>query len=99
MDHPSHPFRTSVCSEYEALLLSCKKALDVYNLKHHESRARAYSPEMSEVLSDLADKYERAYARLVKHYSNCQLCHFSQHLKSHRPPRYPMATVTGRHPA
>lgn len=99
MDQVKHPFRTSVCGEYESLLLSCKKALDEYNMKHHESRARAYAPEIAELLSDLADKYERAYARLVKHYSNCELCHFSQHLKNHRPARYPLATMTSRHPA
>ena len=81
MDDPA--FKTSFCSEYESLLHQCKAALDKYNSRYvqvgGEGRGdKVREIEVDAVLARLTQGYERAYARLVKHYANCETCQFSQ---------------------
>jgi hypothetical protein len=88
MDDPA--FRTSFCGEYESLLYGCKAALDRYNSRDVELRGATpgdgvHEAEDDRVLMQLTEDYERAYARLVKHYSNCETCQFSQRPKRRKP--------------
>lgn len=81
-------FKTSVCSEYEALLYTSKSALDEFRAAFETSSEPESEDEtdQQELLTRLKEKYERAYARLIQHFEQCELCKISQKSKSKNPP-------------
>ena len=82
-------FKTSVCSEYEALLYTSKSALDEFRAAFETSsdaEGRKDESDQQEPLTRLKEKYERAYTRLIQHFDQCELCKISQKSKNKNPP-------------
>jgi hypothetical protein len=95
-------FKTSVCSEYEALLHACKAALDELHSRGKAIEARgtgAADPKNAKALLALQEKYERGYSRLVKHYAHCELCRFSHKAKARNLPNPDRVIPFRRHSA
>jgi hypothetical protein len=68
-------FKTAVCTEYECLLLLSKAAFDDFRIKHEKlSAAERKSPQGEPELRRLREEYEKAYARLVRHFDTCEVC-------------------------
>jgi hypothetical protein len=68
-------FKTSVCTEYECLLLLSKAAFDDFRIKHEKLSVSERKSQQAELeLRRLREQYEDAYARLVKHFDTCEIC-------------------------
>src|SRR5580704_2193744 len=81
-------FKTAVCTEYECLLLLSKAAFDDFRIKHEKLSAVERSiPRGETELRRLREEYERAYARLVKHFDSCEICQSMSDLSTQRQPR------------
>lgn len=65
-------FKTSLCKEYECLLLLSKAAFDDFRTKHDEL-LRSGQKDGATLFRRRTD-YEEAYSRLVNHYETCELC-------------------------
>jgi hypothetical protein len=70
-------FKTSVCMEYEGLLLISKTALDNFKKEREELNEYGCGQNKNEAMKTLirlrAD-YQRAYSRLIHHFDVCGLC-------------------------
>jgi len=81
-------FKTAVCTEYECLLLLSKAAFDDFRIKHEKlSAVERKSQQREPELRQLREEYEHAYARLVKHFDNCEICQSMSELSTQREPR------------
>jgi len=68
-------FKTSVCTEYECLLLLSKAAFDDFRKKHAElSESERNDQEGAVTLRRLREEYEESYSRLVRHFDTCEIC-------------------------
>jgi hypothetical protein len=82
-------FKTSVCTEYECLLLLSKAAFDDFRTKHEKlSESERKSERGERDLRRLREQYEDAYARLVKHFDTCEICQSMSELSSQGQSRY-----------
>ena len=73
--HREVSFRTSVCSEYEALLHRCQGYLDQCRKGSEEDPGANDDREQQKAtLTRRVEQYERAYARLKAHFDNCSRC-------------------------
>ena len=70
-------FKTAVCTDYESLLLACRKALETWRKQREEiSRLGSPSKEKTDELLRLQADYAKGYSRLKKHQETCELCRF-----------------------
>jgi hypothetical protein len=82
------PFQTSVCPEYECLLLLSKTALDGFARKREElSQYGQNNHEAMKCLLHLRAAYQDSYSKLLHHFDSCQVCQYISKLGER--PRHP----------
>jgi hypothetical protein len=82
-------FKTSVCTEYECLLLLSKAAFDDFRKKHSElSESERNDLDGAQTLRRLREEYEESYARLVHHFDTCEVCQSMSELATKGQTRY-----------
>jgi hypothetical protein len=73
--------KTSACLEYEGLLLASKTAFNDFKVRREELQeaGRSYEEAIAS-LAQLRADYQEAYARLIHHFDDCQLCEYMSRL-------------------
>jgi hypothetical protein len=70
-------FKTAICPEYERLLITCNKAMELWRNRHEEIVAhRSIPKKAADELLRLQALYAKAYARVEQHNDFCALCRF-----------------------
>lgn len=79
-------FRTTVCSEYEALLHRCKAyAGQCRKASEEDPAANDDSKYHNALLARRVEQYERAYAKLRTHFGNCRRCQATRGSRRYYP--------------
>lgn len=70
-------FKTAICNEYERLLITCQKAMELWHNRREEIAAsRCIPKEAADELLRLQAAYAKAYSRVEQHNDLCALCRF-----------------------
>ena len=87
-DHMATRFalKTSVCSEYECLLLLSKTAFDDFRIKREElNQYGQNNNEAMKTLIHLRTVCYDAYSRLIHHFDECEVCQYVSNQRHERP--------------
>jgi hypothetical protein len=78
-------FKTSVCPEYECLLLLSKTALDDFTTKQEEiSYYGENNNKTRKHLLHLFSVYQETYSKLMLHFDGCEVCQYISKLGNAR---------------
>ena len=78
-------FKTSVCPEYECLLLLSKTALDDFARKREElNQYGQNNNETMKCLLRLRAVYQETYSKLMSHFDACEVCQYISKLRNAR---------------
>ena len=93
-------YKTAFCSTYERLLCACAQSLDMWrDLREEIASSGSESKEEGDELIRLQANYARAYSRLEKHRSTCELCRFVSKISGRAEASLSVAVMDRKHSA
>lgn len=93
-------YKTAFCSTYERLLCACAQSLDVWrDLREEIAASGPGSPEAGDELIRLQANYAKAYSRLERHRSTCELCRFVSKISGRSEASLSVAVMDKKHSA